>query len=223
MKSTSRSKRLRSVFQSDRPSNMNARIAQLCVLYEDLRLELAELETCYRTTMASPSSECRTMYFFRRSIATLQEFSDAIVGLDGLPEFQPVLTSIVPEHQAVWRESVDFFKQHKHSISNVRNDVGGHFGLEAARYAIKSFEDDVVGTFEVMDTQVRGAIAKDGRLWFAAEIVNSGTFTSLLGNPSTASWRDKYIPFLKILSGGYQKAWSAIAVVAVGYLWNRFG
>jgi len=75
-------------------AQMSARIARLCVLYEDLRIELLGV-TNEIPLLDEVGSELRMHYFLRRSIATLHEFSEALRLLDEFPDF-PRVTGIFP-------------------------------------------------------------------------------------------------------------------------------
>jgi len=223
LKSTSRSKNLRSVFQSDMPSDLYAHIAQLCVLYEDLRIEVLGAGEEDMGELDGTDARCRRYYFLRRSIATLQEFSCALVSLNRFADFAIIRNRFNEEIQSIWQQSVQFFRQHKHHLSGVRNDVGGHFGLKAARYAVENFRPGVAGTFELNEIRRRGATRTEIRLKFAGEIVATATFSSLPGTTEEESSKKEYDRLWRIVKEGYKRATEAAHVVAVCHLWGRFG
>ena len=67
----------RTVFQGGQSDLLN-HVAQLSVLYEDLRLEMLEFRNLHARLVAEggsdPDREYRTLYFVRRALATLVEF-----------------------------------------------------------------------------------------------------------------------------------------------------
>ena len=108
-------------------------------------------------------------------------------------------------------------------LSGVRNDVGGHFGLKAARYAVENFRPGVAGTFELNEIRRRGATRTEIRLKFAGEIVATATFSSLPGTTEEESSKKEYDRLWRIVKEGYKRATEAAHVVAVCHLWGRFG
>jgi hypothetical protein len=66
---------------------LSARIARVCFLHEDLRIELYGIEAETLEDLDIVSVETRRHYFLRRSIATLHEFSEGIRMLDEFPAF----------------------------------------------------------------------------------------------------------------------------------------
>jgi hypothetical protein len=198
------------VFRSDEIKNLQAGIATLCVLYEDLRLEVngivpKSLRALDHLDNSQEHGKNRTRigryrraYFVRRSIATLREFGEALVRLDGDEDFNSVRSNFDTKLSEQWNQSVNYFKKHGKLIGDVRNDIGGHFGLTAARRALKD----------------------EPRLHFAGEIASAGFFRHLNGRDH----QDKFSTFLRtVVVPGYTQATSAVQVLIVAYLWPRFG
>ena len=131
----------------------SAKIARLCVLYEDLRIELLAIEAEAIPELDAVSSEIRRHYFLRRSIATLHEFSQALRLVNESNEFQNrVKTQFDAASSHRWQMAIRFFDRVDKLLRDVRNDVGGHFGLIAALYAVRHFKSDSVGSLE-LETQ----------------------------------------------------------------------
>jgi len=202
--------------------NLNGRLAQLCVLYEDLRIEMLGIRAKSIGEMDDIDSMYRQHYFLRRSIGTLREFSYGLVNLDEFPAFVTILNGFNEGDQSIWRKSVEFFKKHKNQVDAVRNNVGGHFGLEAALYAIKSLRPDAVGTIEVNDVTMRGTVITECRLRFAGEIAATATLRSLPGSTDDESLEKEYIRLVKVVGDGYEHATLATTVVVVNRMWDRF-
>ncbi len=207
----------------------NAHIARLCVLFEDLRIEIAGF------TLAAPDigslprrsnvsafdiagPKARKLYFLRRSIATCSEFAEAIRLLDQLPTFGTIVLAFPQDEQNSWREAVQYFKVHEKTWKLIRNDVGGHFGLAAAMYAIGAFLPDAPVTIEIHSSSTSpdraGAI-----LGFASEIAATALCKHLLG--------DTHDQKLKMLFGEIQKAYphaiKAVECIIGNHLWEKAG
>ncbi len=82
--------RLASVFSAQSDMELHALIAGLCVLFEDLRLEINGLAVDDLGRLDDCRKIARQLYFLRRSIATLHEFTGLLAELEQLSEFQPV-------------------------------------------------------------------------------------------------------------------------------------
>ncbi len=150
--------KLRKLFPGGLDKITNSRIARLRVLFEDLRIEITGV------CLPGPSLEdprglaarfdvaghkLRKLYFLRRSIATCRDFAEAIRLLDQASGFKDLFVRFPPEGQTTWRESVTYFgRQEEEFWKRIRNDVGGHFGSEAAEFAVQSFLPDAGGSIE---------------------------------------------------------------------------
>jgi hypothetical protein len=197
--------------------DLHALMACLCVLFEDLRIELGGQIAKDLRELDVTSKDARKFYFLRRSIATLFEFGTVIEELDSLPTFQPVKAGFHFEVQRQWLSAVTYFKKYDKYIARVRHNVGGHFGKDGARLAIANLLPDVAGCIEVTfsdDSESGGA-----KLFFANEIVGTGALQHVRGSDITAKSRR----LIRHALVGYRKATRAFDCIAVGYLWDRFG
>ena len=94
----------------------------------------------------------RRSYFLRKSIGTLSEFAEAIGQLEKCPEFALIRSNFpsdTPEIERYWRRGSAFFRRNERELKLVRNDTGGHFGLEAARYAVQNLHEEAVNGIEL--------------------------------------------------------------------------
>jgi hypothetical protein len=98
----------------------------------------------------------RKLYFLRRSIATLHEFTKAIQELDKLPSFQPIKVGFDSAARVHWSRAVVYFKKHDSYIARLRNNVGGHFAKPSAKEAISHLLPDATGSLEVIFTSDGG-------------------------------------------------------------------
>jgi hypothetical protein len=124
------------VFRSDFDDPLYAHAARLSVLYQDMRVEsrgISEEGKIQALDETQPSY--RRLYFLRRHIATLFEFSGAVKALDGCKGFKSVKRGFGARDMASWAGSIRFFgDMESHSLlKKVRNDIGGHFLYEATR------------------------------------------------------------------------------------------
>jgi hypothetical protein len=203
------------VFSVPADRGMHALMASLCVLFEDLRIELAGQMEKDLGGMDECSKEWRYLYFLRRSFVTLHEFSQMIQELDRLPAFQRIKAGFDSEVLKAWSSSVMFFRKHDSYIARLRNNVGGHFGKKAAKVAIDNLMPDATGSLEVLFTEKGGG----AKLFFAHEIVATGALAHVPGANIRAKSRRLVLHALV----AYRKATRAVDCIAVSYLWDRFG
>jgi hypothetical protein len=150
--------KLKKLFPAGIEADTNARVARLCVLFEDLRIELTGLDLLAHDASEDSASDkrfdragnqMRRIYFLRRSIGTCWEFAEALRLLSETEGFRPILASFGEPARAKWDESVRYFNLHERFWKDIRNDVGGHFGERAARFAIENFLNDAFGSIEI--------------------------------------------------------------------------
>lgn len=65
-------------------------MACLCVLFEDLRIEVAGQAAADLNRLDKCGTSLRKLYFLRRSTATLYEFATVLRELNRLGAFQPI-------------------------------------------------------------------------------------------------------------------------------------
>jgi len=94
---------IREVLRTHRKNPFDAHLARLCVLYEDLRMEIEGIRArnVPKLDVLDPRRDhldhpermgsYRRHYFLRRSIATLREFAECFGELRKCPEFQALL------------------------------------------------------------------------------------------------------------------------------------
>ncbi|MEK7408567.1 MAG: hypothetical protein AAB225_26140 [Acidobacteriota bacterium] len=158
----------------------------------------------------------RTTYFLRRAVATLVEFADVVTRLEREMDFQRVKARFKPEALAQWAEAVGFFGSNEPFLTQVRNDVGGHFGHMAAVYAVENFQPDADGKIEILET---GPGAAAERLHFTSEIAA----TALIRHLSGSTTEEKVESLVKTVVDAVRHATQAVHLVTACYLWDRFG
>jgi hypothetical protein len=189
-----------------------AHIARVCVLYEDLRIELYATAEPSIALLDKTDEHYRRHYFLRRCIATLFEFAEALRLLDARKEFHTVKTNFNAPLVESWDGAVNFFGKHEALLKLVRNDIGGHFGLKAAVYGVANVDPSNPEKIEVREGNVY--------LHFAGEIAAAATMQHLEG-PTVAH---KFENFMQtVVVPGFKHATKSVQCVAVAYLWERFG
>jgi hypothetical protein len=218
--------KLKKLSPSGSEADANARIARICVLFEDLRIELIGLDLLAPSVIDSSAQDThfdvagyrlRRIYFLRRSIGTCCEFAEALRLLNETDAFQPILANFGQPAHAAWRESVQYFRDHERLWREIRNDVGGHFGEAAARFAVENFLNDAFGSLEIRwdDRSESG----DCVLAFASEIAATGLLKRL--PEPTLEGRTNGL-FTRVVDA-YGQAIRAVHCLVREHLWPRTG
>lgn len=207
--------RLSAVFSS-RDWRLHARIARVCVLFEDLRIEIAGIAADDLDRLDDTSKKGRSLYFLRRSLGTLYEFAEALNDLDQVPEFVPIRAAFNTMATRHWTRALQHFRRHASTITRVRHHVGGHFGRRAAELAVQNLLPDAIGAIEVALYSQRGGGAKLG---FASEIAATALIRNLKGRDSQTKVRK----LVRMAVVAYRHAVRAVDCITVVYLWDRFG
>lgn len=219
---------LRSVFRSDQEQLVDAYIARLCVLYEDLRVELRAvsapsislldiLDPADANTEAQKVGAYRRHYLLRRSIGTLYEFAEGLRLLGDCPEFITILAAADQQTEALWDKGIAFFQSQERLIKQIRNDVGGHFGSKAATNAVRTLNPKALGKIELR-YDIRNRC--EPRLHFAGSIA-AEAFLKHLGGVTV---HEKVQGFIRgVLKEAYHYATNSVQILLVLYLWPRFG
>ena len=189
----------------------NAYIARLCVLFEDLRIEVEGL-------FCKGVSKPLQMYWLRKSIGTCWEFAEAIRLLAERPSFK----TIVAEEEK-WQEAVQYFKkQEKKFWKPLRNDVGGHFGTAAALYAVSFIHQDLSVRDAPVNIEIRQGSSSNQagvRLCFAQEIAA----IALLGNLSGKTTDEKVKMLMAEIQQAFPHAIKAVGCLVDVYLLKKAG
>jgi hypothetical protein len=193
---------LREVFSADQNRQLNAKLARLCVLYEDLRVEMCgiaepsipalDILDLEKDNKCTPQriGRYRRYYFVRRSIGTIREFAEALRSINGDPDLQ-------------LNESL---------LKAIRNDIGGHFGHQAALNALDRLSPDAYSAIELVD-------GRDLRLHFAGEIAASALLPHLPNDDIK-----EYAALLRdCIKPAYKHATRCVQILVLKYLWGRFG
>ena len=205
--------RLTTIFSAG--NELHVLIAGLCVLFEDLRIEISGIAADDLGRLDECGKNGRGLYFLRRSIATLHEFTMALNELDQLPSFQPVRARFNEVAQRHWARAIRYFRKHDSYVARMRNNVGGHFGKQAAKTALKNLAPTSIDSLEFISYGPAGG----ARLFFASEIAATATLRNVKGDSSQAKARK----MMRHASVGYRHAVWAFDCIIKFYLWERFG
>jgi hypothetical protein len=205
-----RVKEVSHAFPSD-GTMLSCQTARLAVLYEDLRIEVHGTSADSIPVLDVTSASYRSVYFLRRSIASLVEVAEAVRLLDREPEFGVIKKSLDPIARRLWDRAVRFFGKRERFLEAVRNDIGGHFGQQAAEWAVKNVDTSAMGKIEVSEKTIH--------LDFAGEIASAAMFRHLSGSTADV----KLMNLLRIVRVGFRHTAHAAHCLAFTYLWNRFG
>jgi hypothetical protein len=205
---------------------LDAQLARLCVLFEDMRIEITGMleVSLPKLDILDPKpkygddaipqglGKYRRLYFTRRSIATVREFTEALRLLDENDQFESVRAKFTEKQHRAWGEARSYFhKSMTAQIDAIRNDIGGHFGQSAALKAIVLFKPDNLTKLEVVD-------GKDYRLHFANEVVASALCAHLPDQDP-----ERYAEFLHdVMLKAYGHCVGCVKVLVEAELGNRF-
>jgi len=220
---------LQRVFAQGRSPLMDC-LAQMSVLYEDLRIETFALTANEDEVkrLDCLDHKYRINYFLRRSIATLLEFRGCLIKMSRTEEFRTERSSSfnpdAPKSRKSQRElfatvskALRFFDLHHALLKALRNAVGGHFNDMAAAQATSNVGPEAVGRLEVIfDNARRGAGPK---LHYAGEIAATAFAKSL---PGIKPRQEEIDDAIQMISEGYAHAVRSAHALVILFLWERF-
>jgi hypothetical protein len=149
-------------FTSEDEKQLQVQAIRLYVLYEDMKLEYEGASAEHLKELEGTSVETRRFYFVRRTFGTLFEISGALQALEKNRAFQFLKRGMDATNLAQWDEGLAFFRMEHDYLKKFRNDVGGHFLDDAAKFGLENMEN----TAECFEIYRRGTGA-DVKLKFA--------------------------------------------------------
>jgi len=154
----------------------------------------------------------RRYYFVRRSIGTIREFAQALRLINDDPDFQPNALKYVEEAKATWDSAITFFEKNESLLRAIRNDIGGHFGHQAALNALDKLRPDAYSSIELVD-------GRELRLQFAGELAASALLRHLQNDDIK-----EYKALLRdCIKPAYKHAARCAQMLVAEYLWQSFG
>jgi hypothetical protein len=220
---------LQKVFAQGRSPLMDG-IAQLSVLYEDLRIETFALTSSDEEVkrLDCLDKRYRVNYFLRRSIATLFEFRGALIKTWKTDEFKAAHATATDANAPLSlksqkvlfdkiADSLRFFERHHLLIKALRNAVGGHFNDDAAALATRNLHPDAVSKLEIIFHP--SGTGGGPKLHYAGEIAATAFTKSLPGIKPRAEAIEDAICMIR---DAYSHATQAMHALIVLFLWDRF-
>ena len=211
--------KFKDVFNGSVDLQTDAEIARLCVLFEDLRIEIYGMRRANESAgecFDVAGNKSRQLYFLRRSLLSIKEFGDAVSYLNRQEKFRTWVNRLSGGPND-WDQAVDYFKKEQCDYwTTVRNGVGGHFGHAAALYAVENSAADAVGGVQVT-TNSDGAHRLV--LMFSAEIAA----TPLLQHTTGTNNEEKIKALTEDALLAYRFSTQAVEFLVMNYIWPRAG
>ncbi len=123
-------------------------IARLCILREDLSLEIHGIVFDPMEFLDRNSIPWRHNYFFRNSVRTLMEIRGALQTLNCNVEFKRILKRCEPKAQEYFKEFCKRINEAHGLIEEVRNSIGAHVKHNAVGRGLKSVPFERTGVWE---------------------------------------------------------------------------
>lgn len=196
-------------------SIVSGHVARLVVLYEDLRIEAYGFSSKPIKTLEL-IDKYRSIYFLRRSIVTLREFAEACRLLNDCTDFQNKKALFDRDSMIKWDEATLFFREQEDLLNLVRNDLGGHFGLPAAKYAVENIKSRIPAKLELSFGPRERVNVK---FHFAGEIAATA-FCRHLAGPTSRAKLNKLVS--ETLVPGFKHATDLMSPIVDLFILPRF-
>ncbi len=202
---------------------MISRIAQLCILYEDLRLETQALfDFAQKLTEANlVDNPYEVIYYIRRSTTTLVEFRGALNQLCSDKEFKGRLRSVAKKHAKAITKANMYFEKHFKRIKNLRDNFGAHVQFAFVQHATANFDPKAEGCIKWDPAHRYLALNVD----LAADILVAGLGCALHPKEQIPkeqrdeSTLQEFRLAIHIIGESYQKAVEATYALISQFLW----
>ncbi len=143
--------RLRTWFPPGDP--VAAAVARLCILREDLLLELNGIVGVSFEKLDANTREFRKLYFWRNSLRTLAEIRDSLNKINSEMDFRAALASEGTEVERAFESlKKELNKASQGHLGKLRNTVAAHLDAELLRQALDHMDHDREGLMEVGET-----------------------------------------------------------------------
>jgi hypothetical protein len=124
-------------------------VARLCILWEDLALEINGLVHDDIPCLDTASDSWRKMYFWRNMVRTLAEIRRVLDTISQLSDFKTELAKQTPAWRKTFKDTVQKFNQTRAYVSRVRDNLGGHVLDQGVAQALRSMPDDHFGIIQI--------------------------------------------------------------------------
>ncbi len=126
-----------------------AKIARLCILREDLMLEMQGIQADAIAELDGLSAASRRMYFVRNLIRTHMELSSGLRRLLSDSEFSSLLEKQSVGVRAKFKAALAKLDEAHPLLKEIRNDIGGHVQELAVQAALERMSWDSVGLLDL--------------------------------------------------------------------------
>jgi hypothetical protein len=140
-------------------------MARLCILREDLYLEMMGVWKARIAVLDEHSVLWRKMFFWRSLVKTVWEIRKTIETLNTVPEFKTVLKRQPIGWQKQFADMVNLLNKHERLVEDIRNSLGGHVLFRSVEQALDGMSFESFGYIEV------GEIEKKTHYRFANDLV----------------------------------------------------
>jgi hypothetical protein len=214
-------RRLVDVFKDDDPQLM-ARVIRMCVLFEDLRVEY---EGAVRSepiqSLDLASKNFRQLYFIRRSLVSMIEFSGAISRLNTLKSWKAVVDEMDPSTRKAWNQAVTYFNDNHKRWEEIRGDMGGHFKEATAEFVLAKLPATSTGKMIIRSFPAEEKASPV--LEFTTEFVSIALRKSMTNeNPTPEEHRAFINETFTILTIGWRHAVQAVFALVGEFLYVKF-
>ena len=121
-------------------------VARLCVLKEDLRIEIEGIRTENISILDGNTSTWRKLYFLRNSVRTLHEIIIAIKSLRDWKELDIRIASFPKEMKERTKDFYQNNDKYKKEIEELRHNLwGGHVEKAGMGTALRKIDDEIIG------------------------------------------------------------------------------
>lgn len=130
-------------------------IARLCILREDLFLEMMGIWKTRIAVLDEHSALWRKMFFWRSLVKTIWEIRKTFETLNTIPEFKRVLQKQPVAWQKQYSKMVKLLNRHATLVEDVRNSLGGHVLSRTVEQALDGMSFDSFDYIEVGEMEKR--------------------------------------------------------------------
>jgi len=188
-----------------------AAVARLCILREDLFIELNGIVADSLESLDANLSEFRKLYFWRNSLRTLEEVRSSLNQLNTEQGFRESLKVELPEVQRAFEElKKELKKAYEDMLYKLRSTIGAHLDQTVIQDALNNMDPRREGLVQLGD--IRGKI----HYKFAGELL----IAILLRDTPDKDQQAKFEEMLR-MSASVSRALGAIDDIVAWYARDR--
>jgi hypothetical protein len=186
-------------------------MARLCILREDLYIELQGMREQPLPMLDDCSLDMRQIYFFRNMLRTLGEIGSAIHTLRSTKSFDVEFQQFLPQVQQIFGQIDQAFRDSHEQVKKARNEMGGHVKHTAVEEGLLQIAPDTKDLYQ------RGYTAVNIHYKFALELIGATMLRHVPYSSAKEEWKSILTRGMRL---GFQ-AIKAIDVLFVSYVQIR--